>query len=110
MDYEYIEVEKDLIPYEFEIELENQLFKLDIRYNETYDFFTVDLYKDEELIVAGEKLVYNVPLFESTYDPKTHPANIIIPLDPSGIENRVSWDTLNKTVFLCIDNGGDEDE
>lgn len=110
MDYECIEIEKELIPYDFEVELEDQLFKLDIRYNETYDFFTVDLYKDDELIVAGEKLVYNVPLFESTYDPKTHPANTIIPLDPSGIESRVSWDNLNETVFLCIENGGDDDE
>ena len=44
---EYIEIDKDLIPYEFIIELDNDEYKLDVRYNETYDFFTVDLYKDE---------------------------------------------------------------
>lgn len=110
MNYEYIEIEKEMIPYEFEIELEEELFTFDIRYNESHDFFTIDLYKDDELVVAGEKIVYGVSLFESTYNPKTHPAATIVPLDPSNIETRVSWDNLNETVFLCIMNGSDEDE
>ncbi|UQW98188.1 hypothetical protein M2M59_04040 [Rummeliibacillus sp. G93] len=109
MDKEYIEIEKDLIPYEFEIELEEEIFTFDVRYNENHDFFTIDLYKDEELICAGEKLVYGVPLWEdiTTSD---FPAPTIIPLDPSGKEKRVSWDNLNTTVFLILDNQGEEDE
>ncbi|MFD2867473.1 phage baseplate plug protein [Kurthia populi] len=104
---EYIEIDKDLIPYEFIIELDNDEYKLDVRYNETYDFFTVDLYKDEQLIVAGEKLVYGQALFASTYDPRTHPAQTIVPLDLSNHESTVTWATLNETVFLILQNGGE---
>lgn len=109
MDQEYIEIEKELIPYQFEIELEEEIFTFDIRYNETYDFFTIDLYKDEELLCAGEKLVYGVPLWQdiTTND---FPGPTIIPLDPSGKETRITWDNLNKTVFLILDNQGDADE
>lgn len=104
---EYIEIDKSLVPYEFTIELDNDEYMLDVRYNETHDFFTIDLYKDGNLVVAGEKLVYGVPLFESTYEPRTHPAQTIIPLDPSGHENTVTWATLNETVFLILQNGGE---
>lgn len=110
MDYEYIEIDKELIPYEFEIELDSAVFKLDVRYNDKYDFFTVDLYKDDVLIVAGEKLVYGQKLFESTYDAATHPPHDIVPLDPSNIENAVTWDNFGVTVFLCILNGGEDNE
>lgn len=106
MDYEYIEIEKELIPYDFEIELGDELFTLDFRYNENHDFFTVDLYKNDVLLCAGEKLVYGMPLFSEVYDDE-FPAPTIIPLDPSGKESDVTWDNLNETVFLIIDNGGD---
>ena len=104
-DFEYIEINKDLIPYEFVVALGEEDFTLDIRYNELYDFFTVDLYKDETLIVAGEKIVYGMPLFASTYNPVTHPAPTIVPLDPSGNERTVTFENLNETVFLIIQGG-----
>lgn len=110
MDYEYIEIDKESIPYEFEIELDGEAYMLDVRYNDKYDFFAVDLYKDDVLIVAGEKLVYGQKLFESTYDAATHPPQDIVPLDPSNIENTVTWDNFGVTVFLCILNGGEDNE
>lgn len=109
MEREYIEIEKELIPYQFEIELEEEIFTFDIRYNENHDFFTIDLYKGEELLCAGEKLVYGEPLFDRIHTP-VFPAPTIVPLDPSNHENRITWDNLNETVFLIIDNGGDSVE
>lgn len=99
---EFLPIDKDLMPYEVEYELGSEDFSFHYHYNETYDFFTVDLYKNGELVVAGEKLVYGNPLFESTYDPRTHPAPTIIPLDPAGHENTVNWNNLNNTVFLIL--------
>lgn len=45
LDYEYIEIEKALIPYRFEMELGAELFLIEIRYNELHDYFSLDLQK-----------------------------------------------------------------
>ena len=62
-DYQYIPIQKDLIPYTFDITLGGRTFTFDIRYNAARDFFTVDLLRDEEIIVIGEKIVYGRVLF-----------------------------------------------
>lgn len=103
MDFEYIEIEKENIPYRFEIELGIEIFEFEIRYNDTYDFFTIDLYKDGEALVYGEKIVYGVPLFSDIYDER-FPAPTIIPLDPAGLESCVTFENLNETVFLMVVN------
>lgn len=100
---EYIEIEKLLIPYRFEIELGAELFEMEIHYNQIGDYFTVDLYKDGEALVCGEKIVYGEPLFSEIYDHR-FPAPTIIPIDESGKEIRVGWDNLNETVFLVVMN------
>ena len=100
---EYIEIEKTLIPYRFEIEFGAELFDIEIRYNEIGDYFTIDLYKDGEVLVYGEKIVYGEPLFSEIYDTR-YPAPTIVPIDESGKESRVGWDNLNETVFLVVMN------
>lgn len=103
MANEYIPIEKELIPYNFEIELGEELYSLEIRYNDLHDFFTIDLIKDGETLVNGEKIVYGVPLFQDVFD-TNFPGPQIIPWDESGIENRVTFQNLNETVFLYLDN------
>ncbi len=106
LDFEYIEIEKALIPYRFEMELGAELFVLEIRYNELHDYFTLDLLKDGEVLVFGEKLVYATPLFSEVFDER-YPAPTIIPLDASGRETRVSYANLNETVFLKLVNNNE---
>ncbi|MEK3727164.1 phage baseplate plug family protein [Lysinibacillus sp. FSL W8-0953] len=106
LDYEYIEIEKALIPYRFEMELGAELFLIEIRYNELHDYFSLDLQKDGEVLVCGEKLVYATPLFSEVFDGR-FPAPKIIPLDTSGKETRVSFENLNETVFLKLVNGNE---
>lgn len=103
MEFEYIEVEKENLPYQCEMELGSELFELEFRYNELHDFFTIDLFKNEEVLVYGEKIVYGIPLFSDVYDQR-FPAPTIIPSDPSGIESSVTFENLNKTVFLRVVN------
>lgn len=98
---EYIPIEKDNIPYRFEVELEAELFEMEIRYNETYDFFTIDLYKNGNPLVYGEKVVYGVPLFTNVRDLR-FPVVSITPMDEAGLEHEVTYDNFQETVFLAV--------
>ncbi len=96
-------IEKANIPYRFAIALPRTKYELEIRYNKTGDFFTIGLYKDNELICI-EPVVYGAPLFAQLYQPGTYPALRIVPTDSSGNATRVTWNNFNETVFLEIYN------
>lgn len=100
-----LEIKKDLIPYRCTILLAGEQFELQFNHNATADIFTIDLYRDGELLCAGEPIVYGVKLWHEVYDAATFPAVDIIPLDPSGESNAVTWDNLGETVLLVVDNG-----
>jgi hypothetical protein len=98
---EYIPIEKDNIPYRFEIELGAEIFEMEIRYNDTYDFFTIDLHKDDKVLILGEKVVYGVPLFTNTRDLR-FPVVTIVPKDEAGLEVEVTYENFQETVFLAV--------
>jgi hypothetical protein len=106
---EYVEIEKDLIPYRFEISLSDAIFTFEVHYNSEYDFFTMDLERDGETLVTGNKLVYGVPLFTNCVDDRL-PQEEIIPYDESGIHQEVTWATLGETVFLYVFEGDSDGE
>lgn len=58
-----IDIDKNNLPERFDIELGAELFSFEVNYNETGDFFTIDLYKNDEPLVLGEKIMLNQPLF-----------------------------------------------
>lgn len=104
---EYIDIDKDLVPYKFEISLLDETYTFNVEYNSMKDYFTVDLYKDSEIIVLGEKLIYGKPLFlTSLY--KDIPKVRIIPLDLAGKAERISFENLNEEVFLFLIGDNDE--
>ena len=102
-----IKIEKSLVPYKFNILLAGEVFELHIKHNSIADLFTIDLYKDDELICAGEPIIYGSPLWGSVYKAGLFPAVTIVPKDPSGEANRVTYDNLCDTVLLVVDNGVD---
>lgn len=102
-------INKELIPYTFNILLADELFNLSVNYNENHDFFTVTLKKDDITICEAEPIVYGVPLFGDVYIAGKYPAIDIVPYDESGTANAVTFETLGKTVFLTVDNAGGED-
>ena len=109
---EVLAIKKELLPYECTIQLAGEVYGLQVNYNATASLFTVDLYRDGELVCAGEPLVYGVPLWRDVYKAGSFPALEIIPKDPSGENNVVTFDNLGRTVLLIIDNGdeaGDSD-
>lgn len=111
MKRDKIQINKDIVPYKFNILLTNQLFTVSVNYNEKHDFFTVGLELNGETVCEAEPVVYGVPLFKDIYQNGKFPALDIIPLDESGEQNTVTFENFNDTVFLIIDNiGGDDVE
>jgi hypothetical protein len=104
---EYISIDLAEIPYRFEIELAGEVFTFEIHYNHEFDFFTIDLEKNGEVLVYGEKIVYGRPLFSAFSDSRL-PKVRIVPKDPSGQATRVGWDELETSVFLIVEPLEDE--
>ena len=96
-------IEKQNIPYRFQVALPQNAFELEIRYNKTADLFTAALYKSGELVCI-EPVIYGTQMFEQVYQPGIYPAIRIVPVDSSGEQSAVTWDNFNETVFLEIDN------
>lgn len=104
-----IEVDKSLIPYSFDILLAKDLFNLEFHYNKTADIFTVTLSKNGEVLIYNEPIMYGMPLFADSYVSDVYPMLDIVPLDESGKESKVTYENFGETVFLTIDDIGDED-
>jgi hypothetical protein len=104
-DYQYISIDKTLIPYQFDIQLAGRSFTFDVRYNAQSDFFTIDLRRGGQLIVAADKIMYGRVLFVNQQHLDV-PAVPIIPYDLAMNEKRVGWDNLGVTVFLWLPQGG----
>lgn len=105
---DYIDIDKNEIPVTFDIDFESQTFTMAINYNRTFDYFTVDLWDaDGNVIVLGEKLMLNIPLFDDLVDDRL-PGLTIVPMDESGQEKRITWDNFYVTVFLYIDDLGNQ--
>ena len=101
---EYIEIQKEDIPYEFEINLGNGVYKLKIHYNSFGDFFTVDLSKDNATLIQGEKLILNKPLFRNFVHVDL-PSVSLIPAGRSGSAKHITYNNFGETVFLYVVRG-----
>lgn len=100
----YIPIEKNSLPEQFEIDLANDTFIMGVNYNQSYDFFTVDLYDmKRNPIVLGEKMVLNIPLWSDLVDDRL-PAPSLVPMDESDQETRITFDNFMETTFLYIDD------
>lgn len=98
-------VDKSKIPYRFAIDLGNEQFILDFKYNEVLDVFTVSLFSGDTLLAADEPIMYNFPLFQDIYEAKKFPIVTIVPRDESSQTDLITWENFGKTVFLTLENG-----
>ena len=104
-----IEVEKELLPYNFDIELAGEEFNIEIFYNAAADLFTATIMKDEEVLVYNEPIIYGVELFADVYKSGKFPMISIVPLDESGQENTITYENFGTTVLLTIDDECDDE-
>lgn len=103
-----IEINKALVPYQFNILLADEWYELYVNYNKTADLFTLTVYKEDELICT-EPLILGVPLFKDIYQPRKFPAITLVPYGPT--ERAITFENLGETVFLTVDDerdGADE--
>ena len=98
----YIEINKDRIPHNFNITLGADLFNISVNYNKREDLFTVDLKNADGVeLVKGEPVIYGEPLFQSVRNME-FPIVQIIPKDPSGEEQEVTFENFSETVLLTV--------
>ncbi len=97
----YINIDKNLIPYRFEIVIKNETYEFVVNYNRLHDFFTIDLYKNDVAVVLGERLIYGKPLFVSCLY-KDIPKAVLIPYDASEKADRITFENMNEQVFLYL--------
>jgi hypothetical protein len=103
----YIDFDKEEVPVIFDIDLAEDTYTMGINYNQTNDFFSMDLWDtDGNVIVLGEKMMLNRPLFEDVVDERL-PAPTLTAMDEAGNEKRVTYDNFGVTVFLFVDDIGD---
>ena len=101
-----LQIDKELIPYEFEIVLSQKTYTFGIKYNSKKDMFTVDLYKDDVALVLGEKIVLGGVLFEAiSHDSKGNRYKyffdeILFPYDFSETQTRITYDNFCDWINL----------
>lgn len=109
MKRDIIEVEKELMPYNFNIVLAGDEFNMEFMYNKAADLFTCTLSKDGEVLVYNEPIIYGVEMFADIYKSGIFPMLAIVPLDEAGNETTVTYANFGKTVFLTIDDMGESE-
>lgn len=104
---QYIEIEKEMIPYTFEITLGIEVFVFDVLYNDREGLFTVNLYdKDRNPLAYGEPLIYGEVLFDAVRD-LDFPIVELRPIDESGKETEITYENMNEKVLLAVDYHGE---
>jgi len=107
-----IEIDKNLIPYQFDIELSGRIYTMEINYNYMFDFFTIDLYLDKKPLVKSEKLIINEILFKELYEDnegnlnEEFPTEILIPLGNNDTD-RITYDNFGIDVQLYYAERGE---
>lgn len=99
-----IEVDKEQLPYSFDIVLAGEEYNMEFMYNKAADLFTCTLSKEGAVLVYNEPIIYGVELFADVYKSGSFPMLSIVPLDEAGEEKAVTYDNFGKTVFLTIDD------
>ncbi|APC82238.1 hypothetical protein EXN48_14375 [Clostridium botulinum] len=102
-----IPIYKNDLPYTFQMEFDGKNYVIDIEYNLTFDFITMSLSHEDKVLVSGEKLILNQPLFQCAVDDEGNkdpnfPSVDIIPTSCDKTVQRVGFDEFGDIVILEI--------
>lgn len=99
-----ISIDKEDIPYSFEMEFGGEMYTFTVKYNSLADWFTLDVALLDDPIVYGVPLAYGVDVFASYPDDRLKPIRLKA-YDVAGKETRITYDNMNETVFLFVMDG-----
>lgn len=100
-----INVDKNKIPYQFQILLGGKRYSMEWHYNSINDIFTCTLYDSQgNILIYGEPLIYGNPMFSFLQYGTTFPPVMLVPLDESGEATKVTWENFGETVFVTLDD------
>ena len=106
---DYIDINLDDVPVQFDYTIDGIDFTFYLYYNEINDSYSIDLFDENGVkIVHGEKLIYGYSLFGSINDSRLPLINIV-PMDEQGNETEVSKLNFTNTVQLFIKDTDDDD-
>lgn len=97
-----VTIDTEEIPYQFLMEFGGDMFEFTLKYNAFADIFTLDVSIDGEDIVYGVPINYGVPVFSESADERLQAIKIKA-YDVAGQENRVTFENINETVFLYVE-------
>jgi len=101
-------IEKDKIPYTFDVNLSNKVYSITLKYNNFSDEFTADLSLGDKILVQGKKLLLGESIFgdfaldNSGNLREDFYSESIIPYDLTWQEDKLSLDNLGIKVFLYV--------
>lgn len=100
----YIPIEKNNLPEKFEIPLGNIKYIFGVNYNQSENFFVIDLFDAEGVpIVVGEALVLDERLWRDIIDDRL-PSIDLVPMDESGKATEITFKNFGVDIFLYIDS------
>ena len=94
----YLSVSKEQVPLLMLLNIEDEQYTFEFDYNAKYDYFSVSLSRNGTLLVQGEKIVLDRPLFATINNPFEF--TTFIPMDIAGLEQFATYSNLNDTVFI----------
>ena len=108
-----IAIDKNKIPYKFDIKFENGIFRFKISYNKFNDRIYIELYDtDDNVIFENEMLQFGMPCWlpqmidnQNNLNPD-YPNKFLVPLSASGEELPVNILNIGESVFLSIQEVG----
>lgn len=109
----YLDIDKTQIPCTLQVVLPTKertlnpmrLYDIEIRHNLQHDFFVVDISRNDEKLVLGQKLVLNRPAFASYNDVRL-PSVDIVPRNRPGQKGDVAYANWGDTVLLALEGEG----
>lgn len=86
--------------FNFEIELDNRAYQMEVRWNSRKEFWTLDiLTRDNIPIIRGLKMMPNVEMIRRYVDHKL-PPGAIVPTDITGKLEKIGRDDLEDKIKL----------
>lgn len=104
----YIEIEKDKIPYTFDVVLTEKTYTITLKYNTFSGDFVADLELEGKTLVKGKKCLLGEPLFEefgfdnnSNKNPDFYD-ELLVFYNLTWQDETITLENLQETVFLYV--------